>query len=63
MIVGLVCVALAGVVYVAVGPSYLIGVGIMLAVGFTYLALFVFASTKVCENAVLVLTFWQWFSL
>ena len=61
LVVGLVCVALAGVVYVAAGPSYLIGVSVLLAIGLAYVGMFVFAPTKICQNAVLVLTVWTWF--
>ena len=57
LVFGLVCVALAGVIYTIAGPGYLIGVGVMAAVGLTYVGLFVFASTRTCQIAVLFLTF------
>jgi hypothetical protein len=60
LVFGLVCVALAGVVYVAAGPEYLIGVGVLAAIGVTYVGFFVFATARVCATAVGILTLGWW---
>jgi hypothetical protein len=57
---GLVCFAIAGVLYVAAGPEYLVGVGVISAIGAIYMGLFVFASTAACQSAALLLTFGTW---
>ena len=57
---GLVCVGLAGIVYVAAGPSYLIGAGVLAAIGTVYVGLFVFASAEACATAVAILTLGWW---
>ena len=62
LVFGLVCFAIAGVLYVAAGPEYLVGVGVISTIGAIYLGLFVFASTATCQSAALLLTFgtWRW---
>jgi hypothetical protein len=56
LVVGLVCVALAGVVYTIGTAGYLLGVAILLGIAAIYIGLFIFASTKTCQSSLWFLT-------
>ena len=54
--ISVVLLASAGVLHLAAGPDYLWGTAILGTIGAVYLALFLFASTRVCYNAAMCLS-------